>query len=80
MSDDKVASQAVEGGDFGGFDDDEDAEYMKRAKRNAMRKRGLDPKALDNPKAQDKVKGDSSQTKPEAKLKNGGKQKTRSRA
>lgn len=32
--------------DFGGFDDDEDAEYVERAKRNAMRRRGLDPKAL----------------------------------
>lgn len=33
--------------DFGGFDDDEDRDYMDRAKRNAMRRRGLDPKALD---------------------------------
>ncbi len=34
------------GDDFGGFDDDEDAKYMERAKRNAMRRRGLNPKAL----------------------------------
>lgn len=33
--------------DFGGFDEEEDKEYMERAKRNAMRRRGLDPKALD---------------------------------
>ncbi|KAK1519140.1 NOL1/NOP2/sun family protein [Colletotrichum paranaense] len=32
--------------DFGGFDDDEDEEYVLRAKRNAMRRRGLDPNAL----------------------------------
>jgi ribosomal RNA methyltransferase Nop2 len=32
--------------DFGGFDDDEDAGYIERAKKNAMRRRGLDPKAL----------------------------------
>ena len=32
--------------DFGGFDDEEDSKYMDRAKRNAMRRRGLDPKAL----------------------------------
>ncbi|KXJ86281.1 NOL1/NOP2/sun family-domain-containing protein [Microdochium bolleyi] len=36
---------------FGGFDDEEDKEYMERAKRNAMRRRGLDPKALDKGKA-----------------------------
>ncbi|KAK1702841.1 NOL1/NOP2/sun family-domain-containing protein [Colletotrichum lupini] len=32
--------------DFGGFDDDEDEEYVLKAKRNAMRRRGLDPNAL----------------------------------
>ncbi|KAK4044429.1 NOL1/NOP2/sun family-domain-containing protein [Parachaetomium inaequale] len=32
--------------DFGGFDDNEDEDYIERAKRNAMRRRGLDPKAL----------------------------------
>lgn len=29
--------------DFGGFDDDEDKEYMDKGRRNAMRRRGLDP-------------------------------------
>ncbi|KAK3396295.1 NOL1/NOP2/sun family-domain-containing protein [Sordaria brevicollis] len=37
--------------DFGGFDDGEDKEYMERAKRNAMRRRGLDPRALKKPAA-----------------------------
>ncbi|KAK3310725.1 NOL1/NOP2/sun family-domain-containing protein [Chaetomium strumarium] len=32
--------------DFGGFDDEEDEDYIERAKRNAMRRRGLDPRAL----------------------------------
>ncbi|XDG02923.1 hypothetical protein ABKA04_002538 [Annulohypoxylon sp. FPYF3050] len=36
--------------DFGGFDDEEDEKYMERAKHNAMRKRGLDPKSLRKPK------------------------------
>ncbi|EYB33268.1 hypothetical protein FG05_06243 [Fusarium graminearum] len=29
--------------DFGGWDDDEDKEYMEKGRRNAMRRRGLDP-------------------------------------
>ena len=44
-----IAADEEEGGEedgFGGFDDDEDREYMDRARRNAMRRRGLDPKAL----------------------------------
>ncbi|KAK3694348.1 NOL1/NOP2/sun family-domain-containing protein [Podospora appendiculata] len=32
--------------DFAAFDDEEDQDYITRAKRNAMRRRGLDPKAL----------------------------------
>ncbi|RWA09374.1 hypothetical protein EKO27_g5743 [Xylaria grammica] len=67
LGDDNVPSQAIEGGDFGGFDDDEDAEYIERAKRNAMRKRGLDPKALEKPKAQSKAKTDSPEVKTKAK-------------
>src|SRR4051794_31970116 len=31
---------------FADFDDEADKEYIERAKRNAMRRRGLDPKAL----------------------------------
>ncbi|KAK7744691.1 rRNA (cytosine-C5-)-methyltransferase nop2 [Diatrype stigma] len=38
---------------FGGFDDEEDEKYIEKAKRNAMRRRGLDPKALDKKKAAD---------------------------
>jgi ribosomal RNA methyltransferase Nop2 len=31
--------------DFGGWDEDEDKEYMEKGRRNAMRRRGLDPKS-----------------------------------
>ncbi|KAK0631672.1 NOL1/NOP2/sun family-domain-containing protein [Immersiella caudata] len=34
--------------DFGGFDEEQDKDYMDRAKRNAMRRRGLDPRALNH--------------------------------
>ncbi len=33
--------------DFSVFDDEEDQKYIDRGKRNAMRRRGLDPRALD---------------------------------
>lgn len=37
---------AAEADDFADFDEDEDREYMDRAKKSAMRRRGLDPKSL----------------------------------
>ncbi|OTA88704.1 hypothetical protein M434DRAFT_23619 [Hypoxylon sp. CO27-5] len=43
-ADENVPDGARGQDDFGGFDDDEDEKYMERAKRNAMRRRGLDPK------------------------------------
>ncbi|KAI1357539.1 NOL1/NOP2/sun family-domain-containing protein [Xylaria arbuscula] len=80
LADDKTPASAVADDDFGGFDDDEDAEYMQRAKRNAMRKRGLDPKALEKPKAQNKAKSDSSEVKAKAKTTNGSKTKSKSKS
>ncbi|GAW25797.1 putative tRNA (cytosine-5-)-methyltransferase ncl1 protein [Rosellinia necatrix] len=81
LGDDKAPSQPVAGGDFGGFDEEEDTEYIQRAKRNAMRKRGLDPKSLEKPKAQDKAESDSSQAKVKSKSANGSKpKKTKSKA
>jgi ribosomal RNA methyltransferase Nop2 len=68
---DKTPISADEGRDttedeFGGFDDDEDSKYMLRAKKNAMRRRGLDPRALNQPAAKG-VKGqDAKDDKPEA--------------
>ncbi|KAH6645971.1 NOL1/NOP2/sun family-domain-containing protein [Truncatella angustata] len=38
--------------DFGDFDEGADEEYIERAKRNAMRRRGLDPNALNKGKAE----------------------------
>ena len=32
--------------DFGGFDEDEDETYMKRAQANVLRRKGQDPKAI----------------------------------
>ncbi|KAK2047534.1 NOL1/NOP2/sun family putative RNA met [Colletotrichum somersetense] len=47
ITDDEDNSAAAGRDDnFGGFDEDEDEEYIDKAKRNAMRRRGLDPNAL----------------------------------
>ncbi len=50
--------------DFGGFDEDADEDYMARAKRNAMRRRGLDPRALK--KGQEKKPAKEEETPKEA--------------
>lgn len=44
------------GDDFGGFNDEEDEKYIDKAKKNAMRRRGLDPRALNKTKAKGKGK------------------------
>ncbi|CAN8103861.1 unnamed protein product [Discula destructiva] len=41
-------------GDFGGFDDEADAAIMEKGKRNAMRRRGLDPSVLNKNKKEGK--------------------------
>lgn len=50
----KSTAKSTGKGDFSAFDDDEDVKYIEKAKKNAMRRRGLDPKALNKPKAQEK--------------------------
>ncbi|ERS95050.1 ribosomal RNA small subunit methyltransferase B [Sporothrix schenckii ATCC 58251] len=45
---------------FGGFDEDEDSKYMDRARKNAMRRRGLDPHMLDRKPA--KTEGKTAKT------------------
>ncbi|KAL0941006.1 25S rRNA (cytosine-C(5))-methyltransferase nop2 [Colletotrichum truncatum] len=45
-TDDESAASDKKGDDFGGFDEEDDEEYINKAKRNAMRRRGLDPNAL----------------------------------
>ncbi|KAL2137030.1 hypothetical protein VTI74DRAFT_10506 [Chaetomium olivicolor] len=75
--------------DFGGFDDAADEDYIERAKRNAMRRRGLDPRALK--KGQDKklakevgapneVVKENTQDKPQEKAKEPVKEKAQEKA
>jgi len=45
-----IGAECEKEDDFGGFDDEDDKNYIDRAKRNAMRRRGLDPRALDRGK------------------------------
>ncbi|KAI6779835.1 tRNA (cytosine-5-)-methyltransferase NCL1 [Emericellopsis cladophorae] len=40
--------------DFGGWDEDEDEEIMEKGKRNAMRRRGIDPRSTSKTKKADK--------------------------
>ncbi|KUI73575.1 25S rRNA (cytosine(2870)-C(5))-methyltransferase [Cytospora mali] len=54
---DEDAVDGQEGDDFGGFDEEEDEKFIQRGKRNAMRRRGLDPKALN--KSQSKKDDDT---------------------
>lgn len=44
----------AEKSDFSAFDEEEDVKYIEKAKKNAMRRRGLDPKSLKKPKSQEK--------------------------
>ncbi|KZZ98476.1 tRNA (cytosine-5-)-methyltransferase NCL1 [Moelleriella libera RCEF 2490] len=44
-NDDKGSSGRGNGDEFGGWNDDEDREYIEKGRRNAMRKRGLDPRS-----------------------------------
>ncbi len=68
-----VGAECEKEDDFGGFDDDEDKNYMDRAKRNAMRRRGLDPKALNQSGAkkateEKEEKADETEEKPAEKV------------
>ena len=45
VSEEEEAANAAANDDFGGWDDDEDKEYIERGRRNAMRRRGMDPKS-----------------------------------
>lgn len=46
-----VAEDAAEDDDFGGFDEAEDQEYMERARRRRLRKKGIDPRSVGGRKA-----------------------------
>ena len=65
-----VEEEAEEAGDdFGGFDEEEDKEYMEKGQRNAMRRRGLDPNARKGAKGKDGK--DGKEEKKEKKEKKG---------
>jgi ribosomal RNA methyltransferase Nop2 len=53
--------------EFGGFDENEDAEYIDRAKKNAMRRRGLDPKALNRKASKEGLNGATEKSNTEGK-------------
>lgn len=69
ITDDEAVAQDED--DFGGFDDEEDEQYIEKAKRNAMRRRGLDPNALNKARTDDPKtnKEDSQKAKTKAKSK-----------
>lgn len=52
-----ITEEAEKDDEFGGFDESEDAEYIERAKKNAMRRRGLDPKALNRKVSKEGLNG-----------------------
>lgn len=39
---------------FGGFDEEEDEKYIEKAKKNSLRRKGIDPKSLDKSKRKEK--------------------------
>jgi 25S rRNA (cytosine2870-C5)-methyltransferase len=56
-----IAEKEDQEDDFGGFDDEEDQQYLEQAKRKLLKKRGLNPRA--DPKAKkDETKKDGDET------------------
>jgi 25S rRNA (cytosine2870-C5)-methyltransferase len=56
IADDAGSRNGASSDGFGGFDDEEDEQYIKRAKKNALRRKGLDPKAASKINGKTKVK------------------------
>lgn len=52
-----------ENDDFGGFDEEEDQDIIEKGKRNAMRRRGLDPNVLNKNKKEDKPEAEAAAVK-----------------
>lgn len=50
--------EEVEGDDFGGFDDDEDSQFIERAEKKWLKARGLDPRVADRKRETDAVEKD----------------------
>lgn len=62
ITDEDGTTMEMEGGEFGGFDDEEDAELIARAERNRLRRKGLNPKGVLNKPKKSK---DASSQQPE---------------
>jgi ribosomal RNA methyltransferase Nop2 len=52
-----ITEEAEKEDEFGGFDENADQDYIERAKKNAMRRRGLDPKALNRKASKEGLNG-----------------------
>lgn len=66
---DEDATLQDEDDGFGGFDEEEDEKYIEKGKRNAMRRRGLDPRALNKSKKDEPKKDETKSKKEEARAK-----------
>lgn len=59
IADEDGTTMEIEGGAFGPFNEDEDAELIARAERNRIRRRGFDPRAvLNKPKGKSATQGE----------------------
>ncbi|KAI1095098.1 cytosine-5--methyltransferase NCL1 [Rostrohypoxylon terebratum] len=79
-ADEDTPEGAKQQDDFGGFDDEEDEKYMERAKHNAMRKRGLDPKSLKKPKTNGSAEKKNEGEEKEKVEKSNGEEKSKSKS
>lgn len=59
ITDDEGKEDGENGDDFGGFDEEEDQDIIEKGKRNAMRRRGLDPNVLNKNKKDDKPEAEA---------------------
>ncbi|KAM0553866.1 hypothetical protein ACHAPJ_007212 [Fusarium lateritium] len=67
--DDEENGKTKSGDDFGGWDEEEDMEYMEKGRRNAMRRRGLDPRSNSKKAEESKPKEEGKKAKKEGKSK-----------
>lgn len=68
ITDEDGTTMELEGGAFGGFDEEEDAGIIARAERNRIRRKGLDPKSvLNKPKKSKDPKPATSEQSEEGK-------------
>ena len=69
ITDEDGTTMEIEGGEFGGFDDGEDAEIIARAERSRLRRKGLNPKGVLNKptKSKKSEKPDQEESKNEDK-------------